>query len=376
MKNKNVLNLPSPTELSGFYLVYKGSVLNEKVGIRGVTHLLEHLCCKNFDHLLEDFDQNGIDWNAYTADDVVVFYFQGLENKLAIYRDTIVDLMSKFNVTEEQFKNERQIVIEEYENSFNEQTSYHVENLYRKLFNTYNPIGELGDLKSLTYQDCLDYFEVQYKHPTMIVNVSKDCVYETDIEFKEPTEKLNKIYRYLTNNDYILEKSNDFKDKTSIIYLSNVITDDFASVSFLTDMLGAGLKSPLYMELREKRGLVYYVSCYLDKKSDASGFVTIASMTSNNNVKVFKETLDDLLSKPETFLTKERFEIIKDMYLTRFKKREINRYRSVNELFSPNEWNIEYNIEAITLEDLKEVYKKYFTNWYKSTDKEEFLDKK
>jgi predicted Zn-dependent peptidase len=369
---QKILNLKNPTELSGFYLVYKGSVLNEKVGIRGISHLMEHLCCKNFDHLLEEFDQNGIDWNAYTADDVVVFYFQGLEEKLSKYRDVVVDLMSKFNVTEEQFKNEKQIVIEEYENSFNEQTECHSENLFRKLFNTYGPIGELGDLKKLTYQDCLDYFEIQYKNPTMIINVSKDFKYEKVLNFSKPTEKLNKIYRYLKDNDYTLQKSNEFKDKTSIIYLSNVVTNDFVSVSFITDMLGLGLKSPLYIELREKRGLVYYVHCYLDKKSDASGFINISSLTSNNNVNLFKETLDNLLNKPETFLTKERFDLIKDMYLTKFKKREINRYRNVSDFISPNEWNLEYNIESITLEDLKEVYKKYFTNWYKSTDKDEF----
>lgn len=371
-KNKNILNLKNQTELSGFYIIYKGSVLNERTGIRGISHLMEHLMCKNFDHLLDAFDQDGIAWNAYTSADHINFYFTGLEERLNKYRDTILNLMGNFNVTEAQFENERKIVVEEYKDSFNSQDYYHAANLERKLFNDYNPIGELNDLMALTYQDCLDFFELQYKRPSLIVNVSKDLTYNTDIVFADFTEKLNVPIQRSQNFNYIHQQSNDFVDKTSIIYLSDVIIDDFAAIYFITSMLGYGLKSPLYYELREKRGLVYSVGCTLDKKNDASGVISINAITSNDNVGLFMETLDDILAKPETFLTQERFDIIRDMYYIQFKKREINRYNNITDLLKPKEWNVEYALDALTLDELKVVYKKHFTNWYKSSDKEEF----
>lgn len=367
-----ILNLTNETELSGFYVFYKGSTLNERVGIRGISHLMEHLMCKGIIQFTDEFDQNGISWNAGTGDDYIVFYFTGLEEKLDLFRDRIVTALSTFKVTEKQFENERKIVIEEYKDAFNDQAEYHMENLDRKLFNIYNPIGELGDLQTLTFKDCKDYFELQYKHPTNIVNVSKSKKYENKLEFSEFNDKLNKEIKYLDNNKFILEKSNDFKDKTSIIYLSDIVNDDYAAVKFICNMIGFGLKSPLYTEIREKRGLVYYVRCGLNKKNDVSGYVSISAMTSNANVDEYVETLDDVLSKPEVFLTVERFNIIKDMFNTKFKMSNINRHVSVDKYFAPDNWNLEYYLDILTLDDLKAVYKKYFTNWYRSIDKKEF----
>ena len=376
-KNPNILNLTNPTELSGFYIIYKGSVINESVGNKGVSHLGEHLFCKAFDHLLEEFDSQGIAWNAYTASDVVVFYMTGLEERLNKYRDVVLDLMANFTVSEEQFLNEKNIVIEEYKDSFNDQGYHHGANLERKLFNDYNPIGELEDLIKLTYDDFLKFFEIQYKHPTMVINVSKDLIYDNpNIKFAEPTAALKTPMQYVKEPSYIYQPSNEYKDKTSIIYLSNVVHEDFAAVKFICSMIGYGLKSPLYYELREKRGLVYSVGCSLCKKNDVSGFISINAITSNDNVKLFYDTLDDIIAKPEIFMTKQRFDIIKDMYYIQFKKMSINRFNSISDCLNPNDWNVEYALDALTLDELKVVYNKYFTNWYKSNDKEEFLDKK
>ena len=68
-----IINLKSETELSGFYVVYEGSTNLEKKGWFGISHLMEHLMCKNFDHLQEDFAKDGIDWNAYTSSNEIVF---------------------------------------------------------------------------------------------------------------------------------------------------------------------------------------------------------------------------------------------------------------------------------------------------------------
>ncbi len=62
-----IINLKSETELSGFYVVYEGSTNLEKKGNFGISHLMEHLCCKSVDLLQEEFDRDSIDWNAYTS---------------------------------------------------------------------------------------------------------------------------------------------------------------------------------------------------------------------------------------------------------------------------------------------------------------------
>lgn len=52
-----LINVNSNTEFSGFYVVCGGSTNNETEGLFGLSHLMEHLLCKNLDHRLDEFEQ-------------------------------------------------------------------------------------------------------------------------------------------------------------------------------------------------------------------------------------------------------------------------------------------------------------------------------
>jgi len=366
-----IINLKSQTDLSGFYVVYEGSTNLEKSGWYGISHLMEHLMCKNFDHLQEDFDKDGIDWNAYTSGNEIVFYLTGLDEKVNKWKGEFMDLLGEFNVTKEQFENERNIVLEEYMDSFNDQTQSHMLNLSRKIFNDYDPIGLRQDLQKMKFMDCLNYFELQYAKPTKIINVSKNKQYKNNsIDFAERT-----IVKNLAFGDHKVpfELNNDFKDKSSLVMLSPVIDEDFAYVHFINAMLSLGLKSPLYQEIREKRGLVYYVHCYQSRMNN-QGLNTIATQTSNKNFNACVDSVKLVLDNPKKHLTKDRFELVKDYYKVRMQKDEILRYKNVNQWINPEGWSVYDILEEVNLKKVKEVYDRYFQfdNFYVSNDKKEF----
>jgi predicted Zn-dependent peptidase len=366
-----IINLKSQTDLSGFYVVYEGSTNLEKKGWYGISHLMEHLMCKNFDHLQEDFDKDGIDWNAYTSSNEIVFYLTGLDDKVNKWKGEFMDLLSQFNVTKEQFENERNIVLEEYMDCFNDQTQSHQLNLSRKLFNDYDPIGLKEDLENLKFMDCLNFFELQYAKPSKIINVSKNKEYKNRlIDFVE-----RDIVKPISfgNHDVTLELNNDFKDKSSLVMLSPVIDEDFAYVHFINSMLSLGLKSPLYQEVREKKGLVYYIHCY-QTRVNKQGLVNIATQTSNKNFDKVVDSIKTVFENPSKFLTKERFDLVKDFYTVRRQKDEILRYKNVNQWINPEGWSVYDILDKVTLKKIKEVYKKYyqFDKFYISNDKNEF----
>lgn len=366
-----IINLKSETELSGFYVVYEGSTNLEKKGWFGISHLMEHLMCKNFDHLQEDFDKDGIDWNAYTSSNEIVFYLTGLDEKVNKWKGEFMDLLGEFNVTKEQFENERNIVLEEYMDCFNDQTQTHMLNLSRKLFGDFDPIGLKEDLENLKYMDCLNFFELQYAKPTKIINVSKNKPYKNNtIDFAK--RDIKKTLEF-GNNDVDLELSNEFKDKTSIAILSPIIEEDFAYVHFINAMLSLGLKSPLYQEIREKRGLVYYVHCYQSRVNN-QGINTISTQTSNKNYNAVVESVKEVITNPDKYLTKERFDLVKDYYKVRMAKDEILRYKNVNQHINPEGWSVYDILDKVNMKKIKEVYKKYynFDNFYVSNDKKEF----
>ena len=366
-----IINLKSQTDLSGFYVVYEGSTNLEKKGNFGISHLLEHLCCKSFDHLQEDFDKDGIDWNAYTSGNEIVFYLTGLDEKVNKWKGEFIKLLGQFNVTKEEFENERKIVLEEYMDSFNSQTEVHMLNLSRKLFNDYDPIGLREDLEKLKFMDCLNFFELQYAKPTKIINVSKGKPYKNnEIDFAERTIVKNISFG---NHKVPFELGNEFKDKTSLVMLSPVIDEDFAYVHFINAMLSLGLKSPLYQEIRERRGLVYYVHCY-QSRMNQQGLNMIATQTSNKNFNACVDAIKEVLENPKKHLTKERFDLVKDYYKVRMQKDEILRYKNVNQYINPEGWSVYDIIDTVDFKKVKKVYDKYykFENFYISNDKKEF----
>lgn len=366
-----IINLKSQTDLSGFYIVYEGSTNIEKSGNYGISHLMEHLMCKNFDHLQDDFERDGIDWNAYTSSNEIVFYWTGLEEKLAKYRPILVELMSQFNVKKEEFENERNIVLEEYMDAFNDQTDSHSMNLSRKLFNDYDPIGLKKDLEGLKFMDCLNFFEQQYSKPTKIINVSSKKAYKnSDIIFSDLVIDKKTIYG---SYDSPLELNNEFKDKSSIIILSPVITEDFAYVHFIDAMLAMGLNSPLYQEVREKRGLAYYIRCF-QARMNREGIINISTQTSNKNVDAVVDAVKGVISDPSKFLTQKRFDTIRESYLVKKKKEKINRYANVNKWINPEGWSVYDILDGLTLDKINDVYSKNFNfdNFYVSIDKKEF----
>jgi predicted Zn-dependent peptidase len=366
-----IINLKSQTDLSGFYVIFEGSTNLEKPGWRGLGHLSEHLICKTFDHLQEDFDRDAVDWNAYTSSNEIVFYMTGLDEKIMKYKKNFVKLLTEFKTTKEEFENERKIVLEELGDCFNDQSQSHMLNLSRKLFNDFDPIGSRQDLEKMKFIDYMNFWELQFTKPTKIINVSKSNDFkDKSIEFQE-----RKIVTNLSfgNHNTDLELNNDFKDKTSVVILSPVIEEDFAYVHFINAMLSLGLKSPLYQEIREKRGLVYFVHCYQSRVND-KGLNSISTLTSNKNFDEVIEAVKKVITNPDKFLTKERFNLVKEYYGVRKQKDEINRYASVNQWINPPKWSVYDILEDVTLKKIKEVYTKYydFDKFYISSDKKEF----
>ena len=284
--------------------------------------------------------------------------------------------------------NEKKIVLEEYKMSFNSQGAAHYMNLQRKLFNYYNAIGLRSDIENFTLQDCKEYLDLYYKKPTRIINISKYNDFESDVEFREkinakPFEvNINSNLHIIKSDDETvvpegmipLEIITDYKNKVSIIDSSPIITKDFAQASFTCEMLGSGLNSPLYKEVREKLGLVYGINCGVDKLNNNSCTISIMTDTSAKNIDIVQNQIKNILENKEQFLTQERFDILKDNYITKLEESEILNYSNIGRYMDEPEWRIESVIYTITLQDVYNIVDTYlkWDDMYKSIDTTEF----
>jgi len=380
---KNYIKVKSKTEMSGFFIVYYGSTLNEKPGIYGITHLLEHLVCKGIDHIMEDLERDGIAWNAYTSDKEIVFYMTGLDEYVNKWKIPFYENILNFKITQKQFLNEKDIVLAEYEKSFNSQDESHSLNLYRKLFDNYGPIGLKQDLENITLEDCKNYFKLQYTKPHKIIDVSKHKHLDEETYFKNidysKTSFLNNKLKYVNTyyseyEKFIYEKGNEYKKEVSIMMLSPIVEEDFAILDFISKMLSGGLRSPLVYEVREKLGLVYSIGSYLHKITNKSGVFVISTETPTKNDKKVIDVVSNIMSNPKKYLTKERFDIVKQNFDIKFRKEKENQYTNVNKWIEPKHFLLENILEDLTYEKVLEVFDKHLTlnNLYISTDLNEF----
>jgi predicted Zn-dependent peptidase len=372
----NIINVKSQTELSSFYIVFHGSTQNERPGWYGLSHLIEHLAFKSSEYLMDDFSRYGVYDNAYTSDTNVVFYMQGLQEYIVKYRQEFLDnITKKFNITQKQLDIEKNIVLAEYGDTFVDQQYAHILNLYRKKYNRYTAIGLKEDIENITLDDIYDYYNKYMTKPSKLINVVKDeklFIDNMDINEFSNNFQDEKVLFGTYDNDF--EINNKFEDKESVVAITKPMTENYAISNFITTMLSNGLQSPLYQELREKRGLVYSILFRNDNLNDTQYTMYLSIQTKKGKSEEAINIIKEVFNNPKKYITKERFDVVKDLYLITFKKNEIERYQYLNKYIKQPQFVVENFINNITYDDVMNNYDKIFNldNWYFSVDNKEF----
>ena len=293
----------------GFYgLGYHFGSSSERPGSRGTSHLMEHLICKTFDDLLATITRNGIDYNAYTADDRVVFWFQGLNESLQavlpLLETRILGLSPLW--TPEQFENEKKTVLQEYADNFNDPVFGCYSNLLRQHYEDFGPIGEKKDLLAFTYEESLNAGQA-FKTPNQIVQVGATPFTGLTV----PGELPLRVPRQLifSQDHHTPLEVVPSEDKTVVCLMGNHPVDSslMAKISLTQDCLNNGLESPLYQEIREKRGLSYFSYGFMETIGRDT-FPVFFSCTTNDRVQELVDVYQTFFQKEfKDLVTRERF---------------------------------------------------------------------
>lgn len=312
---------------TSLFVVFDAGSLYETEGQYGTMHLMEHTICKTFDDMLDEFTKNGIAYNAYTSDDHVVFYFTGLASRLT--SDVKSRVVHKIlggldNITEESFNTERQTVVQEYLDYFNSESGSGL-NMMRTKFGTYGAIGKRSDIEAFTFKDAKKRYKEFFLTPARIVEIGPEKTDFSWVKFADtPTHSATKL-KYKKNWKLELEKTPE-SDKDTVVMLGKKMVSkaDFPYMHFACSMLSAGLNSPFYKEIREKRGLSYYSAGDCESYGQLS-VVSFAATTTQDRTEELKTLYNELFTDVTKYLTQERFDLI--MSLAEVEKEEIKLLR-------------------------------------------------
>lgn len=287
----------------------------EVPGKKGTHHLMEHLMCKSFDSLLPKLKRLGIDYNAFTSTNRIVFYFSGLSECLDGMAKELYDLITSGTYTwsEEDFDNEKKTVLQEYEDVFNEQVGGTLVNIFIKHYNYSDPIGLRSDIENFSYQDSL-YFRKRFQNPMLLCQVGNKNISITESIDKIFLNPIPKFGNYNVSLEKIPKKKKflgifgeDGKTVVGLLSKHLIQENELNKVGMVIDCLNDGLESPLLQEIRDKNGLSYFSLGNVFSMYN-TGAIVFLSCTSNCNTDKLKKVYSEFFSGDlSRHISQERF---------------------------------------------------------------------
>ncbi len=299
----------------------------------GISHLLEHLLFKgtkkrpNQISISEPLDRVGGMYNAFTGEDYTGYYAKVDAKHFDLALDVISDIYLNSKIEPKEIKKEKGVVIEEI-NMYLDHPSSHVQSLWSKVLYGDQPAGwDIAGTKEIvskiTRKQMVDYITSQYTAENTIVciagNISKDVKSKIEKKFsKISTSKIMEklpVVEEQTKPEYIIEHK--ATDQTHFcLGVRGYALDDPKRITLelLALILGGMMSSRLFIEVREKLSLAYYIRANASADPD-SGFLVVQAGVDNTRVEKaitvilqeFKKLTQKKVSKEELKKAKDHF---------------------------------------------------------------------
>lgn len=350
------------SDLSGFYIVYKGSALTESEHQSGLNHLIEHLVCKSAQKLYLEFDNYAITYNAITSDNYIVYYITGLDEYVRRLKYLFYNEITRHHCFDQEgFLQEKKIVLAEYAMNFSDKFKSYRYNVFRKYLNYNCAIGNKNAIERCDLKQVQEVYNKQYKAPYMIINISKGSPF-----FTTNMPPSHQIFRnsklavlYDDKNHYNKESMpHNMDSKVCMIMSKNLIPDtELYKTQFVNYMLCGNIQKPVYKIFRNDYGLCYYsnVSDYCFDEQHTILFTTETNTKNEEKVyDLFALMMDNIMS----YINYELFEKTLSYFKAVKRINEINRSTQVVDLFYNTIFSD--NLSKITYDDILAHLGKYY----------------
>ncbi len=293
--------------------------------IAGTSHFLEHLLFKgtpsrSAKDIADAFDAVGGDVNAFTGKEYTCYYARVLDDDLGMAFDVLSDMVTSSTLDVSELESERKVILEEiamHEDAPDEL----VHDLFYSAMWDGHPLGRpvlgFNETVGAVSRDQLAGYWHRYSAPNLVVaaagNLEHDRIVELVIEhFSEvpearktlragiaprPIKGVN-VHRRPTEQAHIVMG-------TQGLHRSH---DDRYVLAALDTVLGGGMSSRLFQEVREKRGLAYAVYSYSSMFADTGTFAVYAGTTPQNAHTVMDIVTSELASVAADGITPQELE--------------------------------------------------------------------
>lgn len=278
----------------------------------GLSHMLEHMAFKgtatmNAPEIAERFDLMGGNINAYTSHEHTVYYAKVLKEYANDALTLLCDIVANSNFDAGELERERQVILQEIAMHHDTPDDL-VFDLYQEMAFGDQPLarpilGKAERVATFTRDDLIAYTQKHYQ-PKRMVLAAAGNVNHSDVEkiaagfFAQ--QKNTATTQTLPQARYVGGEKTLEKDLEQVQLvlgfpgLAAVHADYYALQVFAT-ILGGGMSSRLFQEIRERRGLAYSVSAFASGYQDV-GLLGIYAGTTVEHLAELTAALKEVLS--------------------------------------------------------------------------------
>lgn len=315
LKNKlRILTVPmkNANSVSVLILVGTGSKY-EKKDINGISHFLEHMFFKgtkkrpNTLKISETLDMIGGQYNAFTSKEVTGFWAKVDKKHTDIALDWICDLFLNSTFDAQEIEREKGVVTEELNMYLDTPTAY-VSELFEDLLYKDQPagwriVGERDSILNFDREKIVEYYKNHYSTSNTVICVAGDIntkeitnKLKTYLEASQVTETLPKLATQEKQTEPEVLISHKETDQTHFCLGArayNMFDKRKYALQLMAVMLGGNMSSRLFISVRERNGLAYYVHTSFEDTTDTGYLVTQAGIKNNSLEKAVELVLQE-----------------------------------------------------------------------------------
>ena len=287
----------------------------------GVVHLLEHMAFKgtisrNAKEIAETIENVGGDINAYTSKEITAYYVKLIAGDLKLGIDILSDIIQNSIYANEELDRERGVILQEigmYLDSPDEMIfDYWQEKAFPNQPIGRSILGKTDIIKNISREQVKDFMINHYHPKKMIVSASGK------IDHDKFVEDIKSSFTNLplgTNNNRIKSnyKSGEYREQKKLEQIHLLLGfegidyhhEDYYSLMIYSSLLGGGMSSRLFQEIREKRGLVYGISSFSSSYTDTGIFGVYCGTGEKEIQELIPVLCDQLNESPKSISLKE-----------------------------------------------------------------------
>jgi predicted Zn-dependent peptidase len=352
--------------------------INEDSKEKGVSHFIEHMLYKGTPtrsaaQISKEIEKNGGVLNGFTDEIITAYFCKMPSNKLNVALNVLSDMVKNPLFDGKEMDKERKVIFEEIKMR-KDNPRIHVEDriqncLYEEPLGK-DLIGTYETMSSIDRKEMLRRFNEVYSPNNMILCVVGDADFEKLVNFAEGNfgKKIGSIpkYKIKKKNKIVIEKRKGL-DQANLIFAFHIpLSEDEKNYAarVLVALMGRGLSSRLFNEIREKRNLAYSVSGESVVFRDYA-YNKIYVGTQKENVGKVKELIIKEFKKVSKDLGEKELQSVKEQLIGNYNiSMEESMTQMASLLYHEIDGNVqefyefEEKVKNVKLEDVKEIAKK------------------